>query len=176
MSESTYKGPVFLVVHAPVGGESRRECYNTPRKIALAAANKKRITTALEKAAIRKIPVFYADTEQIVEEILGTLKCKPKVILLNMDLIQHEEKLRALAKREGIVPTKVIGFGALRENCVARGLECMGRVFPDAELHLIEGASTIYTMSGKRWRAAYHQLLEKSRITRSKKLTPRHMI
>ncbi|VVB74828.1 Uncharacterised protein [uncultured archaeon] len=172
-----YTGPILYIVHAPVSHNVRMQYMSRELSdVKLVEANEKKIISALKQAVAKRIPVFYEDTAKKVRETTKSLSVLPRIIQFESESINTPSKLAALAKQECIVPTRVIGFGCMRDFCVIDSMQMVSLAFPKAETIMLEGASTIYRQKNLVERGLLRTRLKSLGIKRAKKLSFKHLI
>ena len=173
-AEQPYSGPVLYIVHAPRKWNPK---FFDEKDRKLAEANKKKIFTALERAAAKGVPVLYESPPERdwLEGKINSLRRRPRVVWLRPNDVASPHSLRTILEREKIAPKRITALGAYRNICVITGMENMRRAFPKAELVMLEGANTIYRRASGAHRADYRKRAKRNEISLAKKLGRKHL-
>ncbi len=131
---------MLYIVHGPA--PSKLESGHEPKtsEEIVEAANRDKIAQALERAAIKKIPVVYETLlgDRVRDQgLVESLRRKPEILW-----VEQNTDLRGILARKKFLPTRFILLGHYRDNCVPEAAEYLRTYFPRAEVYVLEGHST----------------------------------
>ncbi|GEM_PF-6546826 len=187
MTTEMYRGPVLYIVHSPLFTEvSLVPAISRNEKLLFSQRNK--IIIALQKAAMGRIPVIYEAGVQGREALEGFIaeslkalnnrlnppaKKQLNVVWIDTSDKTTDEEIKKAFDAARIEPRKFITLGHNRDICVKRGVSRIHKCFPNSEIHLIEGTSTVFVKLFDRERK-YKGALKKLGVQFSKKLNSKH--
>lgn len=186
MAKKLYTGSILFLVHPGILYYNKETLEYEGLQI---KAARKKIESAIRKAALRRIPVVYEifqlvpgqrpvrRGEQKFLSFVDSLKPKPRLVESNFLAKKTSERERTQTLKKqllgvGIHPTRVALMGLYRELCVTSAASNLARAFPKAKIHLIGGSSTVSIKSAVRKATRKLGLPRSPNITVSKKLIP----
>ncbi|MCR4335641.1 MAG: hypothetical protein NUV57_03840 [archaeon] len=183
MSEM-YTGPVLFLVHPEALFMTPDK--SVPLEVKQVMAARKKLASAIEAAALRKIPVIVERVEVMkgklsppyaernFQDFINCLKHVPKIHRTNIVIGDYGGRENFISTKEqfkslGLIPSKFVVMGIYRELCCDKALRTLQHGFPTANFHLIEGSSTV---SVKPRDELTRKTMDYSWLGRSKKLIP----